>query len=48
MHYGRSLVFSRRALLAYREVNTLPSSSPEDEIKANLIASAEKKLRNEK
>lgn len=48
MHYGRILQFSKRALLAYREANTVTPFSPEDEMKANLIKSAEKKLRNEK
>lgn len=47
MHYGRGLVFSRRQLLAYREEHTLPPSPPEDEMKANLVKSAEKHLRNE-
>lgn len=47
-HFGRALVFSRRELLAYRDANTLPPSSPVDELNANLVKSAEKHLRNDK
>jgi excisionase family DNA binding protein len=45
--FGSHLVFSRRQLAAWVESHTLPPSSPEDELKDNLIKSAEKKLRNE-
>jgi len=46
--FGSRLVFSRRQLAAWVESRTLPPSSPEDELKTNLIKSADKKLRNEK
>jgi len=48
MRMGRALIFSRKQLLAYREEHTISPSFPEDEIKANLIKSAQKHLRNAK
>lgn len=48
LKFGSRLVFSRRSLAAWVESLTLSPSNPEDEIKANLIKSAEKHLRNAK
>jgi len=48
MKFGRALVFSRQALIDYREENTVLPSSMDDEIKTNLVKSAKKHLRNEK
>jgi len=47
-HFGRSLVFSRKDLIEYREAFTLPPSDPGEELKENLVRSAEKHLRNGK
>ncbi|HBE42432.1 MAG TPA: hypothetical protein DDW27_14755 [Bacteroidales bacterium] len=47
-HFGRSLVFSRRDLIEYRDAFTLPPPSPANELTANLIRSAQKHLRNGK
>lgn len=48
MKFGSRLVFSRRQLTIWVESHTLPSSSPEDELNANLVKSAKKHLRNAK
>jgi excisionase family DNA binding protein len=44
--FGSRLVFSRRQLTAWVESHTLPPASAEDEMKARLRKSANKKLRH--
>ena len=48
MKYASRLVFSRRELAAWVDEHTLPPPSPDDEINANLVKSANKHLRNGK
>ena len=48
LKFGSRLVFSRRSLAAWVESHTVPSSSPADELKTNLVKSAKKHLRNAK
>ncbi|MEI6048847.1 MAG: helix-turn-helix domain-containing protein [Bacteroidota bacterium] len=45
MKFGSRLVFSRRQLTTWLDEHTLSPSSPEDELKANLVRSAKKHLR---
>jgi excisionase family DNA binding protein len=42
--FGNHLVFSRRQITVWMESRTLPSSSPEDEITANILKTAKKRL----
>ena len=46
--FGSKLIFSRKELAVWLEANTLSPSSPADEVKANLVKSANKHLRNAK
>jgi excisionase family DNA binding protein len=46
--FGSRLIFSRKELVFWVESHTLPSSSPDDEMTANLVKSAQKHLRNAK
>ena len=46
--FGSRLIFSRRQLTIWVDEHTLLPSSPSDELKANLVKSAKKHLRNGK
>lgn len=46
--FGSRLIFSRRQLTIWVEEHTLLPSDPADELKANLVKSANKHLRNAK
>lgn len=48
MKFGSRLVFSRRQLIAWVESHTIAPTAKEDEIKANIVKSAKKHLRNGK
>jgi excisionase family DNA binding protein len=45
--FGSRLIFSRRSLIAWVDSHTVSPTAKEDEIKAKLIASAEKKIRSD-
>lgn len=48
LKFGSRLVFSRRQLVAWVEAHTVSPTAKEDEMKANLVKSAKKHLRNGK
>ena len=46
--FGSRLIFSRRSLIAWVDSHTVSPTAKEDEMKANLVKSAQKHLKNGK